>query len=102
MFGTFKDAISYGIGTGLGTLYAILLSRYVEGIGTEDRRSKLLGPLRFAPVALLVLLYAKNKTVISFIPEFVGFFSFQISSFLQAYNDSLYGNEDDDDNEINE
>ena len=93
-FGTFKDATSYAIGTGLGTLYAFLLTRYVEGIGTDDRRSKLLGPLRFAPVVLIVLLYSKNKQTISFIPEFVGFFSFQISSFLQAFNESLYGDEE--------
>ena len=93
-FGTFKDATSYAIGTSLGTLYAFLLTRYVEGIGTDDRRSKLLGPLRFAPVVLIVLLYSKNKQTISFIPEFVGFFSFQISSFLQAFNDSLYGDEE--------
>lgn len=94
-FGTYQDATSYALGAVLGTFYSILLTRYVEGIGNEDRRSNLAGSLRFAPVILLVLLYSKNRTNLSFIPEFVGFFSFQLGSILQAFNTDAYGEDGD-------
>lgn len=88
--GLFKDAFSYSIGAGLGIAYMVLLGRYVGSIGSSERQSSALGGLRFAPVVLLVLLYSKNKTTISFIPEFLGFFSFQLASLLQAFNENLY------------
>jgi len=90
-FGTYQDATSYIIGAALGIAYSILLSKFVEGIGNETRRTSQLGGLRFAPALLLVLLYAKNKGAISFIPEFVGFFTFQLGSLLQAFNTDPYG-----------
>jgi len=66
-------------------------SKFVEGVGNETRRTSQLGSLRFAPVILLVLLYSKNRESISFLPEFVGFFSFQLGSLLQAFNSDAYG-----------
>ena len=91
VFGTLTDARGYALGALLGTAYSILLTRYVEGIGNDSRRSNLFGSLRFVPVILLVLLYSRNKTTISFIPEFVGFFSYQLGSLLQIFNKDAYG-----------
>ena len=90
-FGTYKDAFSYGIGALLGTGYAALLGRYVENLGGGGGASG--GAARFAPVLLLILLYAKNKTYISIIPELLGFFSFQVASLLQIFNEDAYGEE---------
>lgn len=88
--GTYKDAFSYGIGALLGTGYAALLSRYVENLGGGGGGASG-GAARFAPVLLLILLYAKNKTYISIIPELLGFFSFQVASLLQIFNEDAYG-----------
>jgi hypothetical protein len=93
--GTFKDAYSYGVGALLGASYAILLGKYVENLGKEQRSVG--GNLRFAPVILLVLLYSKNKETISIIPEIFGFFSYQLGSFLQAFNEDAYLNVNDND-----
>mmetsp|Transcript_18181 Transcript_18181/g.18231 ORF Transcript_18181/g.18231 Transcript_18181/m.18231 type:complete len:232 (-) Transcript_18181:238-933(-) len=87
--GSYKDAISYGIGSILGAAYAVLLGRYVQTIGTGAGGAS--GGARFAPVILLVLLYSKNKDIISIIPEIIGFFSFQLGSFLQIFNTDAYG-----------
>ena len=91
-FGTFKDAFSYGVGSLLGTGYAALLARYVENLGSNGQGGVTGGGggARFAPVVLLILLYAKNKEVISIIPELLGFFTFQIASLLQIFNDDPY------------
>jgi len=100
--GTFKDASSYGIGALLGVLYAALLGRYVENLGAGAEGGGGAGggasggAARFAPVVLLILLYAKNKEYIAIIPELLGFFSFQIASLLQIFNDDAYGEEKDD------
>lgn len=101
-FGTFKDATSYGVGALLGVLYAALLGRYVENLGAGAEGGgggggASGGAARFAPVILLILLYAKNKTYIAIIPELLGFFTFQIASLLQIFNDDAYG--EDKDNE---
>lgn len=104
-FGTFKDSYSYGIGSVLGLAYAVLLGRYVEGLNTAEGSAG--GSARFAPVILLIALYGKNRDTISILPELLGFFSYQVGSFLQIFNEDLYGeadkneadkNDDDDDN----
>lgn len=91
-FGSFKDAYSYGIGSILGLGYAILLGRYVENLGGEGGDKG--GSIRFAPVILLIGIYAKYKTQVSIIPELIGFFSYQAGSFLQAFNQKAYEDND--------
>ncbi|KAJ1463098.1 hypothetical protein M885DRAFT_504640 [Pelagophyceae sp. CCMP2097] len=39
---------------------------------------------RFAIIGLLVLLAGKNRDVIEFLPLFGGFFTYQISTFVQV------------------
>ena len=93
-FGTFKDSVSYTLGSLLGLSYVILLGRYVENlnsVGNGKTASSGAGGARFAPVILLVLLYGKNKETLSIIPELLGFFSYQIGSFLQIFNENAYG-----------
>jgi hypothetical protein len=101
-FGTLKDAYSYGIGSALGLAYAILLGRYVESIGGEGGGGRgAAGSARFAPVFLLILLYGKNREVISIIPELFGFFSYQLGSLLQIFNDNPYGDSEEEEVENN-
>ena len=88
--GSYRDALSYGLGSLLGLGYAVLLGRYVETIGGGQRGFSA-GGLRFVPVILLVLFYAKNKESISIIPEIIGFCSYQVGSFLQIFNENAYG-----------
>ena len=90
-FGTFKDAFSYGIGSFLGLGYAALLARYVESLGSKQGGGAGGGAARFAPVVLLILLYSKNKEFISIVPEILGFFTFQVASLLQIFNEDAYG-----------
>ena len=90
-FGTYKDAFSYGVGSFLGTGYAALLARYVESLGSKSGGGAGGGAARFAPVVLLILLYSKNKEYISIVPEILGFFTFQVSSLLQIFNEDAYG-----------
>lgn len=90
-FGTFKDAFSYGVGSFLGLGYAALLARYVESIGNKQGGGAGGGAARFAPVVLLILLYSKNKEYISIVPEILGFFTFQVASLLQIFNQDAYG-----------
>ena len=89
-FGTFKDAVSFGIGAVLGGFYAVLLSSYVEKLGNNERNTT--GNLRFAPVILLIAIYSKNKEYVNFIPELLGFSCYQIGSLLQAFNEDAYEN----------
>lgn len=91
-FGTWKDVVSFALGSGLGLLYAVLLGRYVEGIGGQQSGG---GAARFAPVILLVAVYGKYRTQLSILPELLGFFSYQVASFLQVWNESLYEEEED-------
>jgi hypothetical protein len=42
-------------------------------------------------VVLLILLYSKNKEYISIVPEILGFFTFQVASLLQIFNQDAYG-----------
>jgi hypothetical protein len=98
-FGSFKDAYSYGIGSLFGLGYAVLLGRYVEGLGGGGggaRSSAGGGAARFAPVILLIVLYGKYKTQINIIPELVGFFSYQVASLLQIFNADAYGEAESD------
>ena len=80
----------------------MLLGGYVETLGGDaevddpdlqrrQKRAQTLGNIRFIPAIFLVLLYSKNKDTISFIPEFLGFFSYQLGSILQAFNTDAYG-----------
>jgi hypothetical protein len=94
-FGTFKDAFSYGVGSFLGLGYAALLARYVESIGNKQGGGAGGGAARFAPVVLLILLYSKNKEYISIVPEILGFFTFQVASLLQIFNQDAYGESGD-------
>lgn len=90
MFGTCKDAISYGLGGALGLCYSVLLGRFVERLGTKQA-NKATDGLRFVPVVLLVGLYAKYKTDFSLIMELLGFvLSYQVGSFLQMFNPDPY------------
>jgi hypothetical protein len=89
-FGVWKDVKSFALGSALGLLYAILLGRYVEGIGGQQKGG---GSARFAPVILLVALYGKYRTELSIIPELLGFFTYQVASFLQIFNSDLYQEE---------
>lgn len=92
-FGTFQDAYSYALGAMLGLMYAALLGRYVESIGSDGRSGGGggAGSARFAPVILLIAIYGKNKETVSIIPELLGFFGYQLGSFLQIFNENLYG-----------
>jgi hypothetical protein len=101
-FGTFKDAFSYGVGSLLGLFYAALLGRYVETLGSSGEAQpgqKVggggAGAARFAPVILLILLYGKNKESISIIPELMGFFTYQVASLLQIFNEDAYSKKSD-------
>lgn len=96
LLASYKDAISFGIGAILGSIYTILLGKYVENIGTQNR-SKFGENVRFLPAIILIALYGKLKTVIAIIPELAGFFtSYQLASLLQAFNKDLYGESDED------
>jgi hypothetical protein len=77
----------------LGLMYAALLGRYVESIGSDGRSGGGggAGSARFAPVILLIAIYGKNKETVSIIPELLGFFGYQLGSFLQIFNENLYG-----------
>lgn len=86
--GSYKDVLSYGIGAVLGAAYAVLLSSYVEKVGSQEKNTS--GSLRFAPVILLVAVYSKNKEYLSIIPELLGFFSYQVGSLLQIFNEGAY------------
>ena len=41
------------------------------------------------------MLYSKNKETIAIIPEIIGFFSYQLGSFLQMFNTNAYGDDDE-------
>eukprot|EP01038_Epipyxis_sp_PR26KG_P016031 gene16031-21757_t len=91
--GSYKDAYSFGIGAILGIGYAVLLSTYVEKIGTGDK-STLRDAIRFAPIIFLIALYGKYKLTFSIVPELLGYFSsYQLASFLQIFNSDAYGDE---------
>lgn len=89
--GTYKDALSYGLGSMMGLCYSVLLGKYVERIGTTTE-NKAVDGLRFAPVVFLVALYGKYRDVFSIIPELIGFIvSYQLSGLLQMFNEDPYG-----------
>jgi hypothetical protein len=99
--GSYKDATSFALGSICGIAYSILLGKYVEKIG-KAQKNRLVDTLRFAPVILLIALYGKFKTIISIIPELMGFFtSYQLASLLQIFNDRLYDVDDINPENIN-
>ena len=77
----------------LANVMYLLSGRYVESIGKSSVGGG--GPARFAPVFLLILLYSKNKETIAIIPEIIGFFSYQLGSFLQIFNKNAYDEENE-------
>jgi hypothetical protein len=90
-FGSLQDSLSYGLGSVLGLCYSVLLGKYVERLGT-NRENKAVDNIRFAPVIILVILYAKYKTLFAIIPELIGFvLSYQVAGFLQMFNEDPYG-----------
>lgn len=95
-FGSFKDSYSYLVGAFLGLLYAGLLGNYVETLGSQEGSRG--GSLRYLPVIVLILLYGKYRSTFSIIPEIVGFFSYQIGSLFQIFNEGLYDDEEGNNN----
>lgn len=71
-----KTALSYGLGAALGTLYLVLLARYVQNLGKEGGSG---GSARLALAVLLVLLATKNKGTLELIPSVMGFLTYQVS-----------------------
>lgn len=93
LIGSFQDAYSYGIGSALGVGYAFLLSQYVASIGTGEGSKG--GSLRLLPVIVLIVFYGKFRTVVNIIPELLGFFSYQLGSLVQIFNENLYGDDEE-------
>ncbi len=92
-FGTLKDVKSYCLGSVLGLMYALLLGRFVENLGSEVGGGTGGGSARFAPVIILIAAYGKFRNELNLVPELLGFFTYQVSSFLQAFNEDLYAND---------
>lgn len=87
-FAPLSVAFSYAVGSIFGAAYLVLLARYVESVGKqsiEGARSAGVSQARFALVGVLVLIAGKNKEVLDFIPLFLGFFTYQLASFVQAF-----------------
>jgi|EP00624_Nannochloropsis_granulata_P004493 hypothetical protein len=82
---SFEASVSYGLGALLGFGYITLLGRTVEAIGTVGVPGAGVGQARFALVILLVLLAGKYRDTIQVIPAIIGFSTYQIASFLQAF-----------------
>lgn len=77
-FFSFKAACSFGLGATLGTLYLVLLSRFVQNLGKDGGRGgNGGGAARLALAGLLVLLVAKNKESLDMIPALSGFLAYQ-------------------------
>lgn len=90
LVGTYRDSVSYLVGSGLGICYSLLLGRYIERLGTMQE-NKASDGIRFVPVILLVALYGKFHDLFSIIPEVIGFIvSYQVSGFLQMFNEDPY------------
>lgn len=87
-FGPLSMAYSYAVGAAFGAAYLVLLARFVESVGKqtfEGVRSSGVSQARFALVGVLILIIGKNKDVLDFIPVMLGFFSYQLASFAQAF-----------------
>ena len=54
------------------------------------------GNIRFLPVILLILVYSKNKDTVHIIPELIGFFTYQLGSLLQIFNEDLYQEQEEE------
>jgi len=83
---SFEASVSYGLGALLGFGYITLLGRTVEAIGTVGVPGAGVGQARFAMVILLVLLAGKYRDTIQVIPAIIGFSTYQVASFLQAFD----------------
>lgn len=80
-----QTSVSYGLGAVLGFGYITLLGRTVEAMGTAGPGAGV-GQARFAMVILLVLIAGKYRDFVQVIPALVGFSTYQIASFLQAFD----------------
>lgn len=89
-FFSFKTAVSFGLGGLMGTMYLILLGRFVESLGSEEGGGGG-GPARLGLAVALVLICSKNREVLEVAPAIAGFFMYQASTLLQA----LYVDDDD-------
>ncbi|CAM9168250.1 unnamed protein product [Chrysoparadoxa australica] len=79
----FKAAASYGFGALFGTLYLVLLARFVEGLG-EGSNAGGGGPARLALVAALVLICGKQKESLDLVPAVAGFLMYQVATLVQG------------------
>ena len=89
-------AISFGLGTSLGTAYSYGLGKYVETLGgsaddAETVEGAGVGQARFAFLILLFVFVGKFKSQgLLEIPSIAGFFTYQVASLYQGlkeYND---------------
>ena len=83
---SFEASVSYALGASLGFGYITLLGRTVEAFGTAGIPGAGVGQARFALVILLVLLAGKYRDTIQVIPAIVGFSTYQVATFLQAFD----------------
>ncbi|CAM9507561.1 unnamed protein product [Choristocarpus tenellus] len=88
---SFKAACSYGLGSALGGLYIILLSRYVESLGNDGGTGGGGGggSARLGLAGILVLLCSKNKEYLDILPSLAGFLMYQVASLTQAFYDDF-------------
>ncbi|CAM9667864.1 unnamed protein product, partial [Discosporangium mesarthrocarpum] len=90
---SFKAACSYGVGSALGALYLVLLSRFVESVGKGGGGEGGGGggggggSGRLGVAGLLVLLCAKNKEVLDLVPALGGFLMYQVATLVQGTYD---------------
>ncbi|CAM9893116.1 unnamed protein product [Ascophyllum nodosum] len=82
-----KAAASFGLGATLGTAYIVLLSRFVESLGSTDESGGISsggGSARLVLAVLLVLIVSKNKETFELVPAVAGFLGYQISGLVQG------------------
>ena len=76
-----KAAASFGLGATLGTAYIVLLSRFVESLGSTDESGGISsggGSARLVLAVLLVLIVSKNKETFELVPAVAGFLGYQV------------------------
>jgi len=81
--GSITTSLSYAVGAAIGTGYVILLSQYAASFGDPSGGGGA-SQGRFALVFFMILLGGKNKEVLDILPMLFGFFTYQISVFVQG------------------